>query len=103
MPSFLINANKGTSVSVRRNQVFYACIFRLPEELKEKIPYSQLSPLECNLVMGFYSDPMIGDTLTYQGLTWQVLRRHYYPTRRNSRELKIIAELILELIGQADD
>ena len=103
MPEFLTEWGKETPVKVSKKQVFYMCAFRLPEALKEKTPYSELAGVEADLLMGLYSEPMPGDILTYRGADWRVVCRHFHPTRRGSKEPKIIGRVILDFIGQSND
>ena len=100
MPKFLLGLAKKTPVSVKRNQVFFMCKFRIPEEAKESIPFVISSQVEADLLIGFYCDPLPGDLITHKSLQWKILSRNHYPTKRNSRDDKVITELILEFIGK---
>lgn len=70
MPSFALAGHIKKAISVTRNQVFFQCRFRLPEEMKEQIPFSATRQIEADLSMGFYCDPVPGDEIIYAGLLW---------------------------------
>lgn len=100
MPSFALGLLEKTVVTVARNQVFFNVCFRLPESVKEQVPFASTRQIESDLVMGFYCDPVPGDEIIYQGLLWRIASRRHWPTRRNSRDKKVVAALILEFVGE---
>jgi hypothetical protein len=102
MPSFALAGHTVKTVTVSRNQVFYQCWFRLPDDFKEQRPFIDTRQIEADLTMGFYCDPMPNDELIYQGLLWRVTSRRHWPTRRNSRDKKVVAALILEYLGEVE-
>ena len=102
MPQFKLGWEKTELVKVRRNNVFFACLFLLPERVKETLPYELVSQIEGDIVMGFYCDSVPGDIVNYSAFKWKVFGRTHYPVRRNSNKTKRIAELILEYIGEID-
>lgn len=102
MPQFTLGWKGTSTVAVKRNNVFFACLFLLPENIKESVPYDVTSHIEGDLVMGFYCDPVVGDVINYGGYHWRVCGRLHHPVRRNSRKKKRIAQLILEFLGPAE-
>ena len=103
MPKFALGLTDKTIVSVARNQVFFQCRFRLPDDLKERVPFADTRQLESNMTMGFYCDPSPGDELVYAGFIWRIVNRRHWPSRRNTQDKKVVAALILEFIGIAPD
>ena len=103
MPKFGLGLTETKNVAIARNQVFFLVAFRLPESLKERVPFADTRQLESDLVMGFYCDPVPGDELIYQGLLWRVRSRQHWPTRRSTQDKKVIARLMLDFVGTADD
>lgn len=105
MPSFALGLLETKNVTVARNQVFFQARFRLPEGIKERVPFADTRQLESDLIMGFYCDPCPGDELVYAGFLWKVRSRRHWPTRRSTQDKKVIAALILDFVGiaPADD
>ncbi len=101
MPSFSLGLLDKKTVTVSRNQVFFQARFRLPDDLKERVPFADTRQLESDLVMGFYCDPCPGDELIYAGFLWKVRSRRHWPTRRNTQDKKVVAALILDFAGIA--
>lgn len=101
MPSFALAGHDTQIVSIARKQVFFQCRFRLPDEIKEAMPFEDSRQIEADITMGFYCDPAPGDVVNYLGLRWGVVAREHWPTRRNTQDKKVVASLILEFIGAA--
>lgn len=101
MTKFSLAGHTKAVVSVARNQVFFQCRFRLPDELKEQVPFADTRQVEADLTMGFYCDPSPGDELVYAGFLWRVRSRRHWPTRRSTQDKKVVAALILDFEGIA--
>lgn len=101
MTKFSLAGHIRKTVTVARNQVFFQCQFRLPDDVKERVPFADTRQIEANLTMGFYCVPAPGDEIIYADLLWKVRSRRHWPTRRSTQDKKVVAALILDFAGTA--
>jgi len=95
MPKFALPLKTPKPVTVNRKQVFYLCQFRLPEDCKEHVPYSDTRHLEVDQLMGFYSQPSVGDLVEYFNIDWVISAVIHRPSKRYSRDEKFITRLLI--------
>lgn len=102
MPEFSLGFAKEKTVRVNRRQVFFICEFRLPDEVKEHIPFDETALIESDRLMGFYCVPANGDEINFMGHKWSVRTKAHWPSRRSSRDKKIIPIVKLDYQGLTD-
>ena len=103
MPKFSLDWSDGPTIQVARKQVFYLCRFHLPESYKEQTPLSETSKIEGHKMMGFYAEPVAGDRIFHAGHEWEVTRKLHWPTRRNSRDQKVVSHVQLKHISKMEN
>lgn len=98
MPEFSLSHKVKSTVRVNRKQVFWMIHFKLSESQLDKIPQVDLPWLDGKLLYGFYADPLVGDELEIKGKVLRVTKRRMLPTKRNSRDLKVVGIVEVELV-----
>lgn len=104
MDKLVLENSEKTKRIISKKNYPYLVEFNTPEHLREQLPYLELEKIHGSFLMdGFYSDPMIGDIITYRGYEWRIIGRKY-PVRRFTEEgKKRVPTLIVEYLGQATD
>lgn len=97
MPKFQKSSRLIEKVSIARSQVFWILEFAIPQPELENLPDSIRPWLDGDILYGFYADPMPGDEIKIHGYKFVVTKRKFEPTKRNSRDIKVIGRCEVEL------
>jgi len=97
MPKFKKSSRKTETVSISRTQVFWIISFAIEQPILQNLPDSLRPWVDGEILYGFYADPLPGDEVEIHGHRFQVTKRKFQPTKRNSRDPKIVGTVEVEM------
>ena len=87
-------------VKFRQDRAYVLCLLRLPDEVRERTPQSEVAKAHGDFLLGFSSFPTEGFMFPYGGQIWRISRPLLqFPTRYKSREKKHPAIAVCEHVG----
>lgn len=101
MVKFISGIAQKIDYQIERKSVFWQVNFDLPTGVRERMGIADLRTLCGCFIMGFYCDPLPGDTITYRGHEWCVIKRQFTPSRYRSKDKKLVPTLLVEYLGEA--
>jgi hypothetical protein len=96
---FLLGLSERTTFLINKKCIQWGIDFTLPDEVRESMPSDEVIKLNGIFVMDFYSDPMVGDRITYKGHQWRIVGRQFAITMHQKREPKTVPTLVVEYEG----
>lgn len=103
MATFPLGGNIQTEHQIRRSTVFWMVDFDLPNDIRERLPASEVDAINGVFCMGFYVDPIPGDRLEYRGFYWRVKERVLLAARYHKQDSRCVPSLIVEFLGSVLD
>ena len=98
MVKFALGLNQITDYQIERKSVFWLVDFDLPMAVRESMSLADLRPILGSFLMGFYTDPLPGDLITYRGYQWRVIERQFEPVRFRSKDKRQVPTLLVEFV-----
>ena len=103
MPEFLLHTRVPRMLNIKRNRVFWCVEFHLTEAQREAFPLMEAAKLCDDQILGLFADPVPGDTITFNGYEWQVVRRVLAGARRGSKDPNYAGRVITRLMRPAPE
>ena len=85
-------------VKVSRKLVPVIVYFRVADEARNTMSIEDLCEHECDLLMNFYILPANGEHIIYSDCKWLISDLTHYPSRRNSKDARLIPTLKATLV-----
>lgn len=99
MVKFASGLSEKTDYQIERKSVFWLVDFDLPMSVRESMGIEALRPILGEFLMGFYCDPLPGDTFRYKGHKWRVIGRDFEPVRYRGKDKRRVPTLKVEYLG----
>ena len=98
MPEFLLHDRNPTFVKIKNNVKFWLVEFHLTETQRDTFPLWEAAKLCDDEVLRLFSDPMPGDSITYRGYEWRVIRRLLPGCKRGEHAPNLAGRVITEMV-----
>ena len=98
MPEFLLHHREPITVKIRHTPKFWLVEFHLTAEQRDTIPLWEAAKLCDDEVLRLFADPMPGDSITYRGYEWRVIRRLFPGQKRGAQGFSFLGRVITEMV-----
>jgi hypothetical protein len=84
---------------LKQVRTYVLCVCRLPDEVRDRLPASDVIKAHGSFLLGFSAFPSVGESFPYQGQMWKVKAIVQFPHRYKTRGSKYPAIAQLEWIS----
>ena len=98
MPEFLLHNREPITVKIRHTPKFWLVEFHLTPEQRDTIPLFEVAKLCDDEILRLFDTPMPGDSITYRGYEWRVIRRLLPGCKRGEHGTNLLGRVITEMV-----